>query len=57
MCQLIGGTSIYLCLTTIVSSESHFMKWVQKQDNKYIAMGHIGMHLDMYKNTNSFRVF
>lgn len=51
MCQLIGGTSIYLVLTTIVSHDNPLMKWVQKQDNKYIAMEHIGTHLDTYKKT------
>lgn len=38
-----------LDLTYYVSANSEVMKWAKSQDNKHIAMGHVGTHLDTYE--------
>ena len=43
---------MYIDLTTIVSETSNLVKWAKSQENPYIAMGHIGTHLDTYEKSN-----
>lgn len=43
---------MYIDLTTNVSQDSPMMKWAKSQENPYIAMGHIGTHLDTYEKSN-----
>ena len=38
-------------LTTMVSNNSPLVKWAKSQDNRHIAMGHIGTHLDTYEKS------
>lgn len=42
---------MYIDLTTSVPQNSSLNLWAKEQDNPYIAMGHIGTHLDTYKKT------
>lgn len=39
---------MYIDLTLTVPPESPLMQWAQSQANPYVAMGHIGTHLDTY---------
>lgn len=41
-----------LDITTNVSPNSPLIQWAKSQDNKHIAMGHIGTHIDVYEKTN-----
>lgn len=41
-----------LDLTTSISQNSPLIQWAKSQDNPYIAMGHIGTHLDTYEKRN-----
>lgn len=43
---------MYIDLTTVVSQNSPIMSWAKSQDNPYIAMGHVGTHLDTYEKSN-----
>ncbi len=43
---------MYIDLTTIVSQESDLVNWAKSQENPYIAMGHVGTHLDTYEKTH-----
>ena len=38
-------------LTTMVSNDSPLIKWAKSQDNKHVAMGHVGTHLDTYEKS------
>ncbi len=38
-------------LTTQVPSDSPLITWAKTQDNKHIAMGHVGTHLDVYEKS------
>ncbi|WP_300365587.1 hypothetical protein [Brachyspira sp.] len=38
-----------LDLTYYISGNSEVMKWVEYQNNKHIAMGHVGTHLYTYE--------
>lgn len=42
---------MYVDLTTVVSQNSPLMSWAKSQENPYIAMGHIGTHLDTYEKS------
>ena len=39
-------------LTMKVENTNHLIQWAKSQDNKFIAMGHIGTHLDTYQKSN-----
>ena len=39
-------------ITTVVAKDSPLIAWAESQDNKHIAMGHVGTHLDTYEKTN-----
>lgn len=43
---------MYLDLTTKVSNDSPLVSWANSQENSYIAMGHVGTHLDTYEKSN-----
>lgn len=43
---------MYLDLTTNVSQDSPVMQWAKAQKNPYVAMGHVGTHLDTYEKSN-----
>ncbi|MDY4788118.1 MAG: cyclase family protein [Bacilli bacterium] len=43
---------MYLDLTINVSQKSPLIQWAKSQENPYIAMGHIGTHLDTYEKSN-----
>lgn len=42
---------MYVDLTTVVSPDSPMMAWAKSQENPYVAMGHIGTHLDTYEKS------
>ena len=42
---------MYIDLTTHVSQDCLAMQWANIQENAYIAMGHVGTHLDTYEKS------
>ena len=40
-----------LDLTLPLSKDNYIFQWVNQQENPYIALGHVGTHLDTYKKT------
>lgn len=42
---------MYVDLTTVVSPDSPQMVWAKSQENPYVAMGHVGTHLDTYEKS------
>ena len=40
-----------LDLTTTVDQDSPLIQWAKSQDNRHIAMGHVGTHLDTYEHS------
>lgn len=40
-------------LTTTILKDSDIIKWAKSQENPYIAMGHVGTHLDTYEKKRS----
>ncbi len=43
---------MFLDLTIMVSQNSPLMQWAKSQANPYVAMGHVGTHLDTYEKSN-----
>ena len=43
---------MFLDLTLDICKYSHILEWANSQNNKHIAMGHIGTHLDVYERSN-----
>lgn len=43
---------MYVDLTTVVSADSPLTLWAKSQNNPYVAMGHVGTHLDTYEKSN-----
>lgn len=40
---------MYIDLTTVVPQDSPQLQWAIQQENPYLAMGHVGTHLDTYE--------
>ena len=42
---------MFINLTTHVAPDSPLIQWANSQDNRHVAMGHVGTHLDTYEKS------
>lgn len=43
---------MFIDISVKLDDNSPVIKWANKQDNPYLAMGHVGTHIDVYEKTN-----